>query len=394
MALRGLTVIDVGTAVAGPYCTTLLSDLGADVIKVEKPGRGDLIRFTDRYVDGESGYFIGVNRGKRSITADVRTAEGQEIIRRLVRQADVIVENFRPGAMEKWGLGYRTLRAENTRLVYCSMKAFPQARGFETVAGNDITVQAYSGLMDLTGYEDGPPAKVGAPLVDTGASLLGTIGVLAALRQRETSGEGDHVSVSLLETAYALMPNFLVTELNSDHRFCRLGSGHPQLVPYQAFMCADGNYIVVGAFHRESWNRLCSALDREDIRVDTRFAENFDRVQNRTALIPLLQVELLKKSRDDWIGVFDAIDVPCSPILSLNDSLAFFAERLPGLIEETSHATLGTVRMLRFPVRLANSQPAPRREAAPTLGADTDAVLSQIGYSAADLSALRERRII
>lgn len=394
MSLEKLKVIDVGTAVAGPYCTTILSDLGADVIKVEKPRRGDLIRFTDRYVDGQSGYFIGVNRGKRSITADVRQPEGQKIIRRLVREADVIVENFRPGAMIKWGLGYDDLRAENPKLIYCSMQAFPKVKGFETAAGNDITVQAYSGLMDLTGYEDGPPAKVGAPLVDSGTSLLGVIGVLTALRKCDQTGEGDHVSVSLLEAAYSLMPNFLVTELNSHHRFGRLGSGHPQLVPYQAFMCRDNKYIVVGAFHRESWNRLCAAIQREDIRVDPLFAENFDRVNNRNQLIPIIQAEMVKKSRDEWGAIFDKMDVPWSPIFTLQESLMFFGDKMPELVHETEHNELGKIKTLRTPIRFEKFQPNEKVKSAPVLGSDTDAILADLGYDTDQLLDLRARAII
>lgn len=394
MPLSGITVVDVGTAVAGPYCATLLGELGARVIKVEKPKRGDLIRYTDRYVRGHSGYFLGVNRGKESVTIDVRTPEGQEILKRLIAEADVLVENFRPGMMNKWGLGYEALSAINPRLVYCSMTAFPETKGFETAAGNDITVQAFSGVMDLTGYPEEPPAKVGAPLVDSATAMLGALGAVAAIRRRDTTGRGEHVKVSLLESAYALMPNFIVTELNSDKRFGRLGTGHPQLVPYQAFLCSDGKYIVVGAFHRESWEKLMHCIERPDLIVDQRFAENFNRIENRDQLIPLVQGEMLKRSREEWSALFEAAGVPCSPIFSLRESLDYFTGLQPSLLQEAVHEKLGPIRMLRSPMRYQDEMPAPQLRAAPELGTETARELGRLGYSNDEIAKLRDAEII
>lgn len=394
MNLAELRVLDLGTAVAGPYAAGLLADLGAQVIKIEKPRRGDSIRFADRHVQGECGYFLGVNRGKRSMTLDLRKPEGAAILKQLAAEADVLVENFRPGTMQGYGLGHDQLKAVNPRLIYCSITAFPKVRGLEEASGNDITVQAYSGLMDMTGYADAAPAKIGVPVVDTGTSMLATIGILAALARRVTTGVGEHVAVSLLEGAFALMPNFVTTELNTEHRFTRLDSGHPQIVPYEAFMCADGAYLVVGAFHREMWAAMCRVLELEQLRDDPRFVENFDRVQNRKALIPLLQKEMLRRDRDDWMPRFFAADVPCAPIFSIREALEHFTANAPELVHEVEHAKIGPLRMLRNPIQFHDAPITPPRRSAPLLGADTEALLAHIGYSSEQYAELRQRGIV
>ncbi len=378
---------------AGPYCATLLADLGAMVIKVEKPRRGDLIRFTDTYVRGQSGYFLGINRGKKGLTVDLRTREGQRIIQQLAGRVDVLIENFRPGMMDTWSLGYSHLSDTNAGLIYCSMSAFGDASDADAT-GNDITLQAYSGLMDLTGYSDGPPAKVGAPVIDAATSLLGAVGILTALYRRTQTGRGEHLSLSLLEAAYALMPNFLTSELNGDVHFQRLGSGHPQLVPYQAFLAADGKYVVVGAFHRASWQKLCRALGREDLLEDDRFRENWDRLANREALIPLLQAEIQKRPSEEWLSIFREADIPASPVLALHESLALFRHRIDDLCTVVRHQALGELTTLRPPVRFSQDPPPAVTQAAPALGQDTDAILASLGYTEAEIEDLRRRGIV
>jgi crotonobetainyl-CoA:carnitine CoA-transferase CaiB-like acyl-CoA transferase len=391
--LEGIRVLEIGTALAGPYGATLLSDLGADVVKLEKPRRGDLIRFTDDYVSGESGYFLGINRGKQGITADVRTAEGQEIVRRMAATFDVIIENFRGGKMEEWGLGYDALSAINPRLIYCSVSAFGSARGFERESGNDVVVASYSGVLDLTGDPDGPPAKPGAPFIDVAGSCFAAIGILAALFERATTGRGRYVKTSLLDAAFASMPNYMASVLNGEPNFRRLGSGHPQLVPYQAFECADGRYLVVGAFHRKSWRALCQCMDREDLVEDPRFLENWHRIENRDILLPIIEAELKKKTAQEWVSIFREIDIPVAPVLSLQEAVDFFAERTPGLVIDVEHDKLGKVKMLRPPWQFDPPLPQPTR-AAPVLGADTDRLLTEFGYDQDTIDDLRERRIL
>jgi crotonobetainyl-CoA:carnitine CoA-transferase CaiB-like acyl-CoA transferase len=392
--LSGLRVLDLGSALAAPFAAMLLGELGAEVVKVEKPGRGDLIRFTDDYVgQGESGYFLGINRGKEGVTADIRKPEGQRIIRALAAECDVLVENFRSHRMAEWGLSYEQLREFNPRLVYCSVSAFGEARGMEEDGGNDIIGQAYSGILDVTGEPGRGPSKTGTPVVDASAAMLSTIGILAALRRREVTGEGEHVQVSLLEAAYALMPNYVVSVLNGKPNYTRQGSGHPQLVPYQAFETADGKHVVVGAFHRASWLQLCTALGREQLATDPRFKENWDRVKNREALVAILEPLLRGRTRDEWLECFAAHQVISAPVLSIKESMAFFEERIDGLFIDTEHRKLGKLREVRAPIRFS-SRPPPVRRAAPTLGEHTMQRLLKAGFTHEEIEGWREARLV
>ena len=392
--LSGLKVLDLGSALAAPFAAMLLGELGASVIKVEKPGRGDLIRSTDDYVGkGESGYFLGINRGKEGITADIRTPIGQKIVRALAAECDVLVENFRSHRMTEWGLGYEQLWEINPRLIYCSVSAFGNARGMEEDGGNDIIGQAYSGMLDVTGDPESGPSKTGTPVVDASAAMLSTIGILAALHKRAATGVGEHVQITLLEAAYALMPNYVVSVLNGEPNYTRQGSGHPQLVPYQAFPTSDGSYVVVGAFHRASWRQLCTALDREDLVVNEKFKENWDRVQNRKELIATLEPIFLQRSRQEWMDHFAKFDVMCAPVLSIKDSMNFFDERMEGLVIETEHSKLGKLREVRAPFTFS-SNPEPVRRAAPALGEHTREVLLRTGFTETEIAKWKEQKLV
>ncbi len=392
--LSGLKVLDLGSALAAPFSAMLLGDMGAEVIKIEKPGRGDLIRATDDYVgQGESGYFLGINRGKEGLTVDIRKPAGQEIIRALASECDVLIENFRSHRMAEWGLGHQALRALNPRLIYCSISAFGGAKGFEKVGGNDIIGQAYSGILDVTGDPESAPAKTGTPVVDASGAMLATIGILSALHQRERTGVGQHVQISLLEAAYALMPNYVVSVLNGEPNYTRQGSGHPQLAPYQAFRTADDKFVVVGAFHRASWKALCSALGREDLSADPRFNENWDRVKNRKALIDILSAEIVQKTREQWLKIFDHDQVLSAPVLSIKESLGTFEKLIDGLIVTTEHAKLGKLKEVRCPI-IFDSQPSSQQRAAPTLGQHTIERLRKSGYTDDDIARWRAERII
>lgn len=378
---------------AGPYAAMLLADLGADVIKVEKPRRGDLIRFTDRYIDGKSGYFAGINRGKRSVTLDLRQERGQAIARELCRGVDVVIENFRPGTMNAWGLSYERIREIQDTVIYCSVSAFGEAAGFESRAGNDIIAQAYSGIMAMTGDADGGPAKAGAPVVDVATASMATVAILAALVRRGVTGEGAHVKTSLIESAFALMPNFSASVLNGSPSFRRMGSAHPQLAPYEAYRTADGKYVVVGAFHRESWRRLCAAMEREDLLHDERFAENDARVENRDALKAIVSEELRKKELDAWLQTFDEANVPASPVLEIEEALDLFTSRDPTLACKGIESEAGSLTMLRAPFEIDGERPHHER-GAPALGDSTREVLSGLGITSAELEALERDRVI
>ena len=392
--LSGLKVLDLGSALAAPFSAMLLGDMGAEVIKIEKPGRGDLIRATDDYVgQGESGYFLGINRGKEGLAVDIRKPAGQAIVRALAAECDILIENFRATRMAEWGLSYADLHALNPRLIYCSISAFGGAKGLEEEGGNDILGQAYSGILDLTGDPDSAPSKTGTPVVDASGAMLATIGILSALHKRTQTGAGAHVQISLLEAAYALMPNYVVSVLNGEPNYTRQGSGHPQLVPYQAFATADGKYIVVGAFHRASWNALCEAIGRADLMADPRFRDNWDRVKNRAELVGILTVEMGRRSRDEWLEVFAGHAVLSAPVLSIKESLGNFESLIDGLVVTTEHAKLGELKEVRCPI-IFDGQPSSQTRAAPTLGQHTEERLRKLGYGDAELERLRTERVI
>ena len=391
--LSGLKVLDLGSALAAPYSAMLLGDLGAEVIKIEKPRRGDMIRATDSYVRGESGYFLGINRGKDSVTVDIRKPEGRDIIRRLVLDADILLENFRVPRMVEWGLSYEELSAINPGLIYCSVSAFGDMPGFEQTGGNDIIAQAYSGLMDITGNPDREPSRTGSPVVDVSAGMLATIGILSALHKRTETGRGCHVRVSLLEASYALMPNYVVSVLNGEPNFVRSGSGHPQIAPYEAFITGDGRYVVVGAFHNTSWQAFCEVIGRPDLVVEPRFRNNSDRVLNRGALSAILAAEMLKRPSGEWVELFEANEILAAPILNLKESFATFSRLNGKLIAPADHAGLGTIAMLRSPISFDAATPDVSR-GAPVLGQHTRPRLRAAGYDEAELDDLYGKRLI
>ena len=392
--LTGLKVLDLGSALAAPFSAMLLGDMGAEVIKIEKPGRGDLIRATDDYVgQGESGYFLGINRGKEGLTVDIRKPEGQEIIRRLAADCDILIENFRAHRMAEWSLAYQDIRAINPGIIYCSISAFGGAAGFEEVGGNDIIGQAYSGILDVTGDPDSAPSKTGTPVVDASGAMLATIGILSALHKRTQTGEGSHVQISLLEAAYALMPNYVVSVLNGEPNYTRQGSGHPQLVPYQAFKAADGKYVVVGAFHRASWRALCAAIKREDLVANPMFKENSDRVQNRAELMKILEAEMLQRTSGEWVNIFKEHNVLAAPVLTIKESLGTFEKCIDGLVVTTEHSKLGKLKEVRCPI-IFDSKPSSQQRAAPTLGEHTMERLSKLGFGDQELQRWRAQKII
>ena len=388
--LGGIRVIDLSRIVAGPLATQILSDYGAEVIKVEHPRGGDDSRHwaPPRAPDGQASYFFAVNRGKRSITIDLKHARGRALVVDLVRGGDVLIENFKPGTMDDLGLGYETLRAVNRRLVYCSISGFGQTGPYRERAGYDAIMQGFTGLMAITGEPDGAPVKVGVALVDVITALYAHGAILAALHHRERTGEGQYLELSLMECGIAALINAATAYLVGGEVQGRWGSAHPSLVPYQAFRARDG-YLMVGAGNERLWRTFCDVLGDGEMARDARFDSNAKRVAARGELVERIEARLAARSRDEWVQAFSAAGLPAGPI---NDIAQVFADpqvRHRAMAVEVDHPTAGRVRLPGMPVKFATT-PARGQGPPPLLGEHTDQVLRCVlGLTAAAIAELR-----
>jgi len=390
--LEGLTVLDLSTQLSGPYCSMLLGDLGADVIKVERPGQGDDARAFPPFVNGESAPFMTFNRNKRSLTLDLKQPAGREICLRLAARADVFLENFRAGAAERLGLGYAHISAVNPRLIYCSISGFGQTGPYRERGGFDLIAQGMSGLMSITGEEDGPPLRVPIPLTDLGAGMFGAIGILAALAAREKSGRGQWVDTSLLETPIAWSVYEAAGYFATGEVPPRLGAGHRASAPYQPFRTKDG-WLNLGAAGQQFWPKICEVLDLPDLSKDPRFATNAERVKHRKELAALLQRRFDRETTAHWLSRLEAEGVPAGPILTYDQVFADPQVRHREMVVEVDHPVAGQSRVLGVPIKFTES-PAGIRRAAPTLGQHTPEILKTLGYSDDDLARLRTEGVI
>jgi len=390
--LEGLTVLDLSTQLSGPYCSMLLGDLGADVIKVERPGQGDDARAFPPFVNSESAPFMTFNRNKRSLTLDLKQPAGREICLRLAARADVFLENFRAGAAERLGLGYTRVSTVNPRIVYCSISGFGQTGPYRERGGFDLIAQGMSGLMSITGEEDGPPLRVPIPLTDLGAGMFGAIGILAALAAREKSGRGQWVDTSLLETPIAWSVYEAAGYFATGEVPPRLGAGHRASAPYQPFRTKDG-WLNLGAAGQQFWPKICEVLDLPDLSKDPRFATNAERVKHRKELAALLQRRFDRETTAHWLSRLEAEGVPAGPILTYDQVFADPQVRHREMVVEVDHPVAGQSRVLGVPIKFTES-PAGIRRAAPTLGQHTPEILKTLGYSDDDLARLRTEGVI
>ncbi len=371
--LSDVVIIDLSRVLAGPHCTMILGDLGATVIKVEQPGKGDDTRhFGPPYIAGESAYYLGLNRNKHSILIDFSTPEGKERLLKLLSTATVLVENFRPGTLERQGLGYEALRSINPGLIYCSISGYGQTGPYALRPGYDFVAQAESGLMSVTGEVDGAPQRVGSPVGDISAGVYACIAILAALRVRDRTGKGQHIDISLLETTTSLLSNVASNYLISGEEAPRLGNGHPNIVPYQAFRTLDG-YIVVSCGNDRLYQALCQLLGREDLGIDPRFATNPQRVRNRDQLVPALQEEFLHRSTEEWLPELRAAGIPCGPINTVSQIFHDPQIQARDFVWECEHPTAGRIKLSGSPMHLSET-PTRLYKAPPLLGEDDDKV--------------------
>jgi formyl-CoA transferase len=390
-SLDGLRVLDVTQVMAGPFCAMLLADLGADVIKVEPPA-GDSTRQMPGAVGSDSPSFNAVNRGKRSIVIDLKTADGRRVFTALARSADILIENYRPGVMASLGLDYATLSAENPRLIYASISGYGQTGPNRSKGGFDLIAQGISGIMSVTGDPGGPPVKAGVPITDLGAGLFALVGILAALQHRHRAGTGQYVDTSLVDAGVALSI-WEATEYFSGVGVPEpLGSAHRMNAPYQAIRCADG-YVTLGAANDRLFTRLCSVLGHPEWAAQPEFADNASRVANRARLASHIEAITAYEPCRHWLALLDANDIPCGPI---NDYAQVFADPqvvARGMVVATDHPVLGRLQTLGSPIKMSATPPDVSARA-PRLGEHTDAILADAGFSAAEVTALRRAHAV
>ena len=392
--LAGIRVLDLTRVLAGPYCTMFLGDLGAEVVKIERLGSGDDTRgWGPPFAGGESAYFLCVNRNKKSLTLDLKSDEGVKLLRHLAQAADVLIENFRPGTMERLGCAGKDLRALNPRLIYASLSGFGADGPMSDAPGYDLIVQAWGGLMSITGMPDGEPTKVGVAIIDIVAGLMLGKSIAAALFAREKLGVGQQIDTSLLEAEVACLINVGSNYLVDGKIPARWGNAHPSIVPYQSFSTADG-HLVVGVASEGIWRRFCGAIGKGELAEDARFARNLDRVENREELVAILAEIFLRRRTDEWIGDLNKASVPCAPVQTIDQ--VFNAPQVVQrkMLVEVEHPTAGAVRMAGIPVKFSTT-PASVRLAPPLLGQHTEEVLSSwLGMSNKEIEELKRKNVV
>jgi crotonobetainyl-CoA:carnitine CoA-transferase CaiB-like acyl-CoA transferase len=393
-ALAGIRVLDLTRVLAGPYCTMFLGDLGAEVVKVEQPGVGDDTRgWGPPFAGGESAYFLCTNRNKKSLTVDLKSADGIALIKQLAGQADVLIENFRPGAMDRLGLGEKALRAANPKLVYASLSGFGADGPMADIPGYDLIVQAWGGLMSITGTNESGPLKVGVAIIDLVAGLMLGKAIVAALYAREKLGVGQTIDTSLLEAEVATLINAGSNYLIGDKIPGRWGNAHPTIVPYQSFQTAD-SFLVLGAASESIWKRLCPALSRAELADDPRFAKNSDRVENRHELIAILSAIFMTQTTEHWVAALNQADVPCAPVQTIDQVFAAPQVLHRNMLVEVDHPTAGKIRMAGIPVKFS-ATPASVRLPPPLLGEHNDDVLSSwLGMKPEVIDQLKKKSVI
>ena len=390
--LSGVRVLDLTRVLAGPFCTMILGDMGADVVKVEEPGKGDDTRSWPPFTEGEATYFLAVNRNKKSLTLNLKAPAGRRVLERLAKTSDVLVENFRPGTMDKLGVGYAALRTLNPRLIYCSISGFGESGPQAHRAGYDLVVQAESGIMDLTGFADGPPVKVGNSIADLVSGMAAAHAVTLALLARQRTRRGQKVEIGMLDVMASLLTYQAGMYFNAGRTPTRQGNAHPSIVPYEVFKASDA-YITLGVANNSLWERACGAMDRRDLVGDARYATEGARVQHRATLIPLLNEILGGRTAEEWTKRFEAAGVPAGRIRTVAEVCESEHLKARGMIVRLPHPKARHVTMMGVPMRL-HATPPGAAAPPPTLGQHTDQVLRALGYRPAAVRRLRADGVV
>src|SRR4051794_481555 len=392
--LHGITILDFTRVMSGPYCTMLLADMGARVIKIERPGRGDDTRaWGPPFAHGESAYFLSINRNKESLSLDLKAAAARNIVMTLLDKADVLVENFTPGTMNGLGLGYETVSSTFPRLIYCSISGYGQSGPRRNEAGYDAVMQAEAGLMSLTGPENGDLFRLGIPIADIVTGMSAAHGVAMALLARGRSGIGQHVDVGMFDSTAALLTYQAGIQFATGQTPVRLGNRHPSITPYDTFAASDGEFVLAVG-NDEQWGRLCRVIGTESLTGDARFATNAVRVEHQAELRPILSSRFKLQSRDHWIVELKAAGIPCGAVRDVAAVLADPQLQAREMIQTVEHATAGRVQVLGVPTKLSDT-PGSVRTPPPALGQHTDAILQQdCGLSPTEIAALRASLVV
>ena len=391
--LAGIRVLDLTRILSGPFCTMKLGDMGAEIVKIEQPGTGDETRrWGPPFVRGESAYFLAVNRNKKSVTLDLKSKEGKRILTSLIKRSDVLVENFRAGVMKKLGFGYGSVRKLNPRIVYCSISGYGQTSSRSHQPSYDLIVQGESGLMDVTGFAGGPPTKAGISLADVNAGNIAFEGILLALLQREQTGSGQYVDISLLDALVSLFAYQSQIALSSKSNVHRKGNRHPTITPYETYATKDG-YINVAVASEPAWRNFCRAIGRNPLAADVRFFSNALRVQNRGALERKLIPLMKRKTSTSWLNILSRADVSVGRIHSVTEALRMPVLKERDMLATVRHRTAGTITVVGNPIKLVR-RGREKIQPPPVLGEHTEKVLRELGYSKKDIVRLRTTSII
>jgi crotonobetainyl-CoA:carnitine CoA-transferase CaiB-like acyl-CoA transferase len=392
--LDNIRVIDLTQALAGPYCTMLLGDMNADVIKIETPGAGDQSRgWGPPFVESESSYFLSINRNKRSLTLDIKSSPGQEILHKLLSTSDVFVCNIpKESSRKRAGIDSKTLQALNPKLVYCLITGYGDSGPFAERPGYDLVVQGEAGLMSVTGDPGDEPMRYPVPIADISTGMYATIGILAALLVREKTGLGQFIDMSLMESQSAWLTTLASGFMNASETPRQLGNAHPNIVPYQVFKTRD-KYIILAVGTERQWNAFCEALGLAELKKDSRFITNVDRTRNRSQLVPILDELFGTECADHWLVKLKDTGIPSGPINTIAETLAHPQHRARNFIVELEHPLLGLVKSMGNPVGLSTT-PVSYRLAPPTLGQHTSEVLSELGFSGSEIDSLRIKKVV
>ena len=391
-ALENIKVVDLTRTLAGPFCTMMLGDMGADVIKIEEPQRGDETRSWTPFWNGESTQFVSFNRNKRSLSLNLREKEGLEIVRHLASDADVMIESFRAGALDRMGLGYEDIRSINPGIVYCSISGYGRTGPMAEKPGYDLIIQAYSGLMDLTGDPEGSPMRVGFSLVDLFTGMMAFGSVVTALYHKRETGQGQQIEAALLDGQVAALSYHATAYMATGVVPQRMGSGHPSLVPYQSFRASDGNFIV-GVANQGLWERFCAGIQRPELLEDPRFKTNDDRVAHRAECVDTLNEIFKTRKVAEWVEIIEESGVPCGPINPVDAVVNDPQVNARNMIASLAHPNVPDLRIPNSPLKLAETPPEIKRPS-PLLGQHNDEILSELGFDTEAVAGLKKRGVI